>query len=75
MKRQSESGLIEPLLRALVVYPGNAKDLNGILHIAASEIQKREHTHERVRIRALRFIAECACYVALYEAADRKREP
>ena len=63
------------LLRALVVYPGNAKDLNAILHIAASEIQKREHTHQRVKIKALHYVAECACYIALYEAADRKREP
>lgn len=60
------------LLRALVVYPGKAKDLNGILHIAATEIQKREHRHQRVKIKALPFIPECACYVAVYEAADRK---
>jgi len=56
------------MLKAIVVLANQrTRDLNDILHIAASEIQKREHIHKRVKIKALKFIPECGVYVAIYE--------
>ena len=62
------------MLKALVIYPNErTKDIGDLLAIARSAAKKREHTHQNVNVRTLKFVPECACYVALYEAANRKR--
>jgi len=64
------------LLRAVVIYPNErTDDVGDLLAIARATAQKRERTHENVKVRVLKFVPECACYVVVYEAADRKREP
>ncbi len=63
------------MLKALVLHPGNTSDLNALLHIAGCEVQKKEHTHKRVEIKALRYIPELKIYVAIYEKPQKHRPP
>jgi len=60
------------MYKAIVIVPNEKTlDLGDILAIARSEAQKREATHEKMRIRAIKFIPECGgVYIAVYEVSD-----
>jgi len=63
--------MFEAMLRALVITPNErTQDHGSLLAIARSEAKKREHTHENLVIRTIKFIPECGVYVALYEPPD-----
>ena len=59
------------MLRALVITPNQrTKDVGDLLAIARATAQKREHTHEKVDIKAIQFVASLGVYVAVYELPD-----
>ena len=59
------------MLKALVIVPNQrTKDVGDLLAIARATAQKREHTHEKVNIRAIQFVASLGVYVAVYELPD-----
>ena len=56
------------MLKALIIVPNQrTKDVGDLLAIARATAQKREHTHEKVNIRAIQFVASLGVYVAVYE--------
>lgn len=56
------------MLRAIVVMPNQkTKEIGNILKIARAEAQRREHSHQKLNVRALVFVPECSVYVAVYE--------
>jgi hypothetical protein len=60
------------MLKALVIYVNErVKDVRALVNIASHEAKKREHTHEDIPIKAVRFIPECGVYVALYESEHK----
>lgn len=61
------------MLRALVITPNQkTRDLGALLAIARAEAQKREHTHEKINVKNLTFIAQLGVYVAVYERCSNK---
>ena len=61
------------MLKALVIYPNEKTTGHGdLLAIARAEARKREHIHDKVKVKALRFISELGVYVAIYERCSNK---
>lgn len=55
-------------LKSLVILLNDKmKDMGDVLAVARSTAQKKEHTHRNMNVKALHFIPELDCYVALYE--------
>ena len=56
------------MLKSIVIIPNEkTRDHGALLAIARREAKRREHTHENVVVRAIKFIPECGVWVALYE--------
>jgi len=61
------------MYRALVIVPNSkTTDIGNLLAIARAEAQKREHTHEKIHVKNLTFIAQLGVYVAVYERCSNK---
>jgi len=62
------------VLKALVITPNQrTKDMGDILQIARAIAQKREHTHEKVNIKAIEFVGSLGVYVVVYELPDVRK--
>ena len=62
------------MLKALVIVPNQrTKDVGDLLAIARATAQKREHTHEKVNIRAIQFVSSLGVYVAVYKVPDVRK--
>ena len=56
------------MLKALVIVPNDrTREMGSLLAIARAEAQKKEHTHENVRVRSILYDPVTKVFVALYE--------
>ena len=60
------------MLKSIVIIPNEkTRDHGALLAIARREAKRREHTHENLVVRTIKFVPECGVYVALYESPVR----